>query len=106
MNANRNEASERCLQWALAEDLGGEQPPDLVAAVRARAAAGQWPDEAESTTPANWRLAAFMAAGIAVAVGTAWLVQRPETQAQKTPPAVPAAVPQDPPPGKASPVAH
>ncbi|HEX6811929.1 MAG TPA: hypothetical protein VF384_09940 [Planctomycetota bacterium] len=104
MNATRNEASDRCLQWALAEDLGGEQAPDLVAAVCARAAAGQWPDEAEITTSANWRIAAFMAAGIAVAVGT-WLAQRPRTEVPEAPGGVPAAVPQDPPPGKAPPVA-
>src|SRR5262245_9800630 len=104
MKTTLNEVGDRCLAWALAEDLGGEEPPDLVAEVRARAATGLWPDEKEPAAPASWRIAAWMAAGIAVAVGTAWLDQAHDTRLPEAQRGVPAALPQDPQPDKAPPV--
>ena len=90
------EAQERCLEQALREQLGGEDVPDLADAVGQRAAAGQWPAEGVRREGSRWLVAAGIAAGVAVAVGTALLAH-----ARPAPEAVPAASPQD--PGKPSP---
>ncbi|HEU4419870.1 MAG TPA: hypothetical protein VFT55_13140, partial [Planctomycetota bacterium] len=90
------EAQERCLEQALREQLGGEGVPDLADAVWQRAAAGQWPAECVRRGGPRWLVAAGIAAGVAVAVGTALLAR-----SRPAPEGVPAASPQD--PGKPAP---
>jgi len=90
------EAQERCLEQALREQLGGEEVFDVAAVVRQRAAEGQWPAEDARREGPRWLVAAGIAAGLAVAVGTALLAR-----SRATPETVPAALPQD--PGKPAP---
>lgn len=90
------EARERRLAQALREDVGGEVAPDLVAAVRARATAGDWP-AAVPAASARWRTAGLLAAGIVVAVSTAWWAR---ARAARD---LPAVTPQDPRPSPQEP---
>lgn len=80
MNANEDpkadDAGDPVMEWALAERLGGERPPDLVAAVRARLAVGEVPVAEsgafrERSLPSQLLVAAMVLLGVFVVVAVA-----------------------------------
>lgn len=70
------------MDWALAEQLGGAEPPDLLAGVQAQLAAQPSP-RARATT---WLAAAMLLLGTFVVFGVAWWAKRePDTRSTSMP---------------------
>ncbi len=81
-----DEHDERLLDWGLEDRLGGEAPPDLLAAVRARLAVGE---VAPARLGGSWPLAALLLLGIAAVVAVAWWGRPTAPAPAQEPPPVP-----------------